>query len=170
MDNSSRDLSQTADAAAETRPHCKTCLHWDDIDLDLGVMGRCKRVRHSTAVRDEMQERENFWDLPYEESRRIEREGLAAQKAVAWDGSGYAAGLNTTADFGCVLHEYNAQPDERSETANPKQQAEYEPKVMVSPADAELIAEFMDRRGAADSNRFIDAYLRLHDAIKGRAE
>lgn len=81
-------------------PRCRTCAHWDaykpDDDGVLVGAGNCRAVRA-------------IWDVTeYNDEDPLNRRELlpehAAVLAVVEDGSGYAAGLITMRDFGCVMH------------------------------------------------------------------
>lgn len=87
---------------------CETCEHWkfDDVDylFDDLKFGRCSNIRQLETVISEACDAagiSNRWDEGGEE---ISRQGVAAAKAIAVDGSGYYAAVRTAPDFGCILH------------------------------------------------------------------
>lgn len=100
---------------------CEHCRHWGhrneageyvapEWDYEAAAMRRCLAIRQSWDVKDEafdeakgLKERSDYGD--WDEVERIEAEALKAAKAVAQDGSSYAASIRTAADFGCVLFE-----------------------------------------------------------------
>ena len=91
---------------------CDQCKHWlesQEWDTDAAGMRRCGAILQAWDVRDSAFEGEGKPDRydfdDWEEVERLEAEALVAAKAVAQDGSSYAASIRTTGDFGCVLFE-----------------------------------------------------------------
>ncbi|CDO34022.1 hypothetical protein [Novosphingobium sp. KN65.2] len=90
---------------------CDQCKHWDEPrewDFDYAGMRRCLAIKQAWDVENaafphEGKDKYDFED--WSEVQRIEAEALKAAKAVAQDGSSYAASIRTTGDFGCVLFE-----------------------------------------------------------------
>ena len=90
---------------------CDQCQYWDESDewdFESAGLRRCFAIKQSWDVKGdafphEGKNRNDFDD--WEEVERIEAKALKAAKAVAQDGSSYAASIRTTGDFGCVLFE-----------------------------------------------------------------
>jgi hypothetical protein len=91
---------------------CDQCNHWGDNydwDFEMADMRRCLAIKQTWDVKNEPFESNGAKDRyeydDWNDVERIEREALKAAKAVAQDGSSYAASIRTTGDFGCVLFE-----------------------------------------------------------------
>lgn len=90
---------------------CDQCQHWDqevhEWDFDKSEMRRCRAIKQAWDVREsaftQEKPRDEYDD--WDEVERLEAEAMRAAKAVAQDGSSYAASIRTTGDFGCVLFE-----------------------------------------------------------------
>lgn len=90
---------------------CDQCKHWADEsrewDFDKSGMRECLAIQQAWDVKDAAftPEKPRYDYDDWDEVERLEAEALKAAKAVAQDGSSYAASIRTTGDFGCVLFE-----------------------------------------------------------------
>lgn len=91
---------------------CDQCRHWkplNDWDFTAYEMRRCGAIKQAWNVKDEpfegegVKSRHDYDD--WDQVERMEADAMKSAKAVAQDGSSYAASVLTAADFGCVLFE-----------------------------------------------------------------
>jgi len=84
-------------------PRCLTCVHWvmptDDWQFEALKFGKCGAIKQREDIIGPARSIEN-WDAREAEEERL----LSESKAIAVDGSGYYAAINTAPDFGCTLH------------------------------------------------------------------
>lgn len=96
-------------AVAVMEQRCATCRFWahPEPEYEFGdiTLGRCAAVPMRSTLKEDAIAAAGVDSDDWDAGEAALREALKLQKALVRDASAYFAALDTTPDFGCVLHE-----------------------------------------------------------------